>query len=331
MTSWTPEKTFAEYTDKYEIYKAAAAGAEGTLITCLTEAGFGPVTISAREKQPLELFKKQRLKGYANPWTDCPDLVGARIIVSDTIQKSEVLATLVSDARVSVLEIEDQAATADPSRLEYRGLHVHVNFPGLVNSGEVAIRVEIQIRTTAEHAWAETVHKYHYKAKSAATAEISRTFNRLLVLVELFDQELSKGIEMVTGTESFEVLEFSRYLERQLQLFAPGPTDIEMTAEHIRGLMRSGFGDVKTLRTATDRYIQDHKSAATRVFSMHGQHSPSFDVARDWMFTQGESLLFLALLDIDLYALSSALESTDLYPRIEEIALGSGLTGFNRQ
>lgn len=50
-------------------------------------------------------------------------------------------------------------------------------------------RLEIQIRTALQHAWAEVEHDLGYKAQDAVPELIRRRFNRIASLLEIADQE----------------------------------------------------------------------------------------------------------------------------------------------
>ncbi|SDZ16175.1 RelA/SpoT domain-containing protein [Herbiconiux ginsengi] len=284
-------------------------------------------SISARPKDPLELFRKQRRKGYLDPWLDCPDLVGARVIVPEASLKSVVTDTLNAQEGLSVV-VEDQTLDADPEVLHYRGLHLHITYKDLTNADGIPIRCEVQVRTIAEHAWSETVHKYVYKSPIDLPADARRVFSRLLVLVELFDEELTKGAGMVSSLESYQCLQLSRHLERKLQDFAAVPSDIGLSVENIVALATAGSGTIESFQQDTDSYIEEHRSELHGIMSAYGPSASGFDIASRWILTQGEALLLLALLDKDEYALSAQLRDSDLYHVVEQLALISGHSGF---
>lgn len=329
--TWTPDDLYAAYVVQEDIYRAAALEIESRIKLALASATVPVHQVSARAKDAIELFKKQRRKNYTDPWKDCPDLVGARVIVADSTQKSLVIDSLTAIADVTILEIEDQSVDADPAQIAYRGLHVHLSFSDISNVRGEAIRCEVQIRTIAEHAWSETVHHYVYKTPISISPEIQRTFNRLLVLVELFDQELARGASEVVALEEFALLQLSRHLESALQDFVRTPSDTMLSIESIGDLVRAGFGSTEHLRELADDYVTGHRDDIAALMTTFGPGAEGFDVANDWMLSQGESLLYLALLDHDDFALGNALDGSDLYRFVEALALRTGHDGFARQ
>lgn len=325
-----PSDLYQEYLAQESLYAGAAQSFDQQIRDCLELAGIVPFSVTARHKVPLELFKKQRKKRYANPWLDCPDLVGARVIVSDKEVMSEVQAILANASELEVFEVEDQALGADPAKISYRGLHLHARSSGIVNSNETPIRCEIQIRTIAEHAWAETQHRFIYKKPIEVPPEILRLFNRLLVLIELFDLELAKGVVTMQALESYRALELSRHLDTLLASYTRTPSSLELTIETLQELSSAGLGSIDELRDLTDSYLTLNADTVANLIEEYGPSSAGFQVEEDWILTQGESLVFLALLEARPDQFSNALHGSDLYPAVESLALKTGNSAFLR-
>lgn len=325
-----PADLYRQYLEQEASYEFAARAYASLLERSLTAAGVEGFSITARHKVPLELFKKQRIKHYQDPWIDCPDLVGARVIVADRTRMSEVQAILENASEVGVFEVEDQAAEADPATISYRGLHLHARSADIVNANGIAIRCEVQVRTIAQHAWAETQHRLVYKKPIEVPRDIARLFNRLLVLIELFDLELEKGVVAMQDLESYKALELSRHLETILSAYTHIPSSLELTIETVSELSRTGLGSVDEIRDLTDGYVARNESSVEQLVREYGPASNGFDVAEDWILSQGECLVFLALLDARPDAFSNALHGSDLYPVVESLALKTGNTAFLR-
>jgi len=324
----SPSDVFNTYSSQFTSYEAAAEGITDVIRSELAKFRIPFHQANGRAKNPLELFKKQRRKRYANPWSECPDLVGARIILPESSLKSVVVDTLRASSTLEVLDVEDQVATARPDELRYQGLHVHVQHPDFIGVDGQPIRCEVQIRTIAEHAWSETEHSYIYKKPIDLPPQVARIFSRLLVLVELFDQELAKGVEQVKALESYQRLELARHLEQLLQPYAPSPADLSLSMETIEELTLSGHGSTAELGALADRFVSERSPTLAELMSAHGPGAPAFDISVDWILSQGESILLLALLDKDEYALGSSLAGSDVYPTVEALALRTGHTGF---
>lgn len=319
---------YDEYSTAHKHFESQARKLEQLLLDLTQSSSLGKSVITVRAKDPLELFKKQLRKRYPDPWTECPDIVGARVVVGTQTEKSEVVRILSESSRVTVA-IEDQAVDAKPDLIRYHGLHVHLTSEELKDSRSEPLRCEVQVRTMAEHAWAETEHRYIYK-KGSVPDELKRHFNRLLVLMELFDKELVEGVRMAKELPGFRRLELSNVLEHTLSGITRMPSDHALTMETISELENAGFGSSTELLALVNDYVADRSDELAEIINSHGPRAASHDVSRDWIFSQGESVLLLALLDADEYRLSNALQGSDLYAPTEHIALASGHAGFIR-
>lgn len=153
--------------------------------------------VSSRLKSEESLRKKLARpdKTYRRLW-DVTDLVGLRVATyfEDSIEDVARLVEerFVVDYRHSV----DKLRVRDHGTFGYRSVHYVCSVPPeLSPSGE--LRVEIQIRTALQHAWAEVEHDLGYKALvdgaaeggAAVPAQIRRRFSRIASLLEIADQE----------------------------------------------------------------------------------------------------------------------------------------------
>jgi hypothetical protein len=198
-----------------------------------------------------------------------------------------------------------------------------------LSDGRIA-NCEVQVRTTAEHAWAEIEHRYVYK-KGDIDDKIRRHFNRLLVLIEIFDAQLSEGVEMAKQLPGFQRMEFSQHLERAVCAFTDKPTDLALTMLAVEKIEAAGLGSLAELRSVVDEYLHVQHDEILRVFDERGPSSAGHNLSTDWILSQGESLLLLALLDKDEYRLSNALVGDDLYAPTTSLALTTGHAGFVRE
>lgn len=324
----SPEELYDRYGSMREHYTSAADQFEGLIGDALAEAELVPRSVKARSKDPLELFKKQKKKNYPDPFTDCPDIVGARVVLSLSSQKPAIRNMLDGFRGTEVFLVEDQTIDADPTKLKYKGLHLHIRNNDIRNADGTPIRCEVQVRTMAEDSWAETEHRYIYKGPGEIPSDVRRVFARLLVLVELFDQELAKGVEMVTSLADYDHIRFVRELEKTFAGLVEMPTDEELTIETLRTIEETGVASLDGMRTAVSQYLERNGEQVADIVKRHGPTSSEFDIRSGWIITQPESLLLLALLEQNEYNLSTHLRPTDLYEPTEVLALWSNHLGF---
>lgn len=325
-----PRAVYDAYRTHASTYLAACVEIEKRIRAALTSVGVTPSMVTSRPKDAVELYKKQRRKTYRNFWVKCPDVLGARVVVSVAGEKLAAQRALEASDALEVFEVEDQAHDADPDVLAYHGLHLHVRAHDLAGVGGAQIRCEVQIRTLAEHAWAETEHRYLYKKSEGIPRAVRRIFRRLLVLVELFDEELQKGVKKVIKSPAFAHHNFLRSLEQRFAGLSNEIGDERLTRDVLRTLAQHGYDDVAALSTSVENYMNVHEHDARQILQMHGADSDGFDPDDSWILTQPESILLLALLDEDEYRLATALQDEDLARYVEPLARWADHPGFFR-
>ncbi|KQP67819.1 hypothetical protein ASF40_20015 [Microbacterium sp. Leaf288] len=325
----TARELYDQYAELHEQYKSQARQLEIALAECIGERGVLKASVSARAKEPLELFKKQLRKKYSDPWSECADIIGARVIVGTSSERSEVVASLRNSKVLEVVEVENQEEQSDPSVIRYRGLHAHITSDAVRRPDGTLLQCEVQIRTAAQHAWAETEHRYIYK-KGEVPDAVRRHFNRLLVLMELFDLQLEEGVAMARELDGFRRLELSQYLEVTVNHLTHAPSDAQLTMDVIEQVEAAGLGSAVELRALVEVYMRENLEEVLSVIDEYGPQSDSHDVTSGWITTQGELILVLALLDRDEYQLSNALAGSDLFDPVERLAMATGRIGFLR-
>lgn len=325
-----PKAVFDAYRARESDYLAACAEYERRIRAALTAAGIKPAMVTSRAKDAIELYKKQRRKLYDNFWETCPDVLGVRVVVSVADDKVAAQQALEASDVLDAFNHEDQNEDADPDVLAYAGLHVHVRADDLLGVDGRPMRCEVQIRTLAEHAWAETEHRYIYKKSDGIPKSMRRIFRRLLVLVELFDEELQKGVNLVKSSPIFAQHNLVRSLEQRFAKIAAEVGDEQLTREVLDTLASRGYVDAAQLTELVDEYLEAHEDDVRQLLLRHGAASEGFDPDDGCIMTQPESLLILALLDSDEYRLATALEGEDLAAYIEPLARWSDHPGFAR-
>lgn len=163
------------------------------ITTILLKKGIRVHSIASRVKEESSLENKINKKGYADI-EDITDLCGIRIITyfeDDVDQVAGILQEMLSiDPRNSVDKRKLLAAT----QFGYLSLHL---VAGLTteqlqqprSEKFVNCKIEIQVRSILQHAWAEIEHDLGYKAQPAISSSTRRSFSRLAGLLELADAE----------------------------------------------------------------------------------------------------------------------------------------------
>ncbi len=164
---------------------------ENTVKNIIKSQSINVHEIIGRVKTVESLEGKVKRKNYSN-LAEITDLCGIRIITyfSDDVDK---IAELISqEFEVDVENTIDKRKSEDPTKFGYVSLHYVVGLREENTSPTLYgrfknIKLEIQIRTVMQHAWAEIEHDLGYKSKEDIPDQYRRQFSRLAGLIELAD------------------------------------------------------------------------------------------------------------------------------------------------
>jgi ppGpp synthetase/RelA/SpoT-type nucleotidyltranferase len=171
------------------------------------------ILMSAMERRKMKIHSfKQRVKDYSSfiekidrkhygdPFMECTDMAGCRIICLFKSQVEEI-ASLIKE-EFEVVEITDKRSSKKFDQFGYLSLHVIIKMPKqrlsfIECSGLDNLVCEIQIRTILQEAWAEIEHYLNYKAaKEERNEELVRKMFSLAGMFEVADsqfEEINKG------------------------------------------------------------------------------------------------------------------------------------------
>ena len=164
---------------------------ENTVKNIIKSQSINVHEIIGRVKTIESLEGKVKRKNYSN-LAEITDLCGIRIITyfSDDVDK---IAELISqEFEVDLENTIDKRKSEDPTKFGYVSLHYVVGLREENTSPTLYgrfknIKLEIQIRTVMQHAWAEIEHDLGYKSKEDIPDQYRRQFSRLAGLIELAD------------------------------------------------------------------------------------------------------------------------------------------------
>ncbi len=193
-------RAIQDYADGYPQTVLAAEQALALVTELLDEAGINYLSIAGRAKTVASYAEKvtrevDGVRLYPDPAHDIGDTVGVRVILyvqSDVVAVAELLAD-----QVVVHDDRDMGSvTAREGRFGYASRHLQIGLDA-ARAGEwpalVDRRVQVQVRTVLQHAWAEFEHDIRYKGTVPAehASEFDRRFTLAAGLLELADQEFT--------------------------------------------------------------------------------------------------------------------------------------------
>lgn len=222
------------------------------------------VKVSHRAKEVDSFVKKAVHRGYDDAWASTTDKAGARAVVFDPgslYPLVEALEDAWSDRCAGPRE--DKRLELGEKTFDYSGVHLHVVVPGVDTDGE-PVECEVQLRTAAQDAWAVLDHEYVYKGLVDIPAEAKRGMVRAVALMETFDEEVKRVVEMATRHPSYPHAMLIRDAERAFYSVATSRYDAALTAHVTSSLLdaipeaeRPAYGKQLSEFTAThhDRIV----------------------------------------------------------------------------
>jgi len=157
------------------------------------------VPIESRVKDWGSIEEKLDRKSISlNSLTDLDDLLGMRLIL--LFQRDSLAVEKLLNTHLRVLSSEDTALRLTDSQFGYQSKHFIIelprewlNVPTWNDLG--AIRVEIQVRTLAQHIWAAVSHKLQYKQETSVPPPLRRSINRVSALLESVDIDFDRILQ----------------------------------------------------------------------------------------------------------------------------------------
>ena len=214
MDSEMAQNWLKSYEDNHTDYQSAAEAARIVVLEALTSQPISIHQVTARAKTVTSVRAKLRDKGYADPESQMTDLLGVRVITTYEHGVAETVDTIRNNFRIDDPNSVDKSSKLGADRFGYRGMHLMawVRTGEIAGSSEVLERtkVEIQVRSVVEHAWAEIEHELRYKSGFTFPEELNRRFNAIAGTLEMVDREFTSILKvLVEGVNSL-----SRALEQ---------------------------------------------------------------------------------------------------------------------
>jgi putative GTP pyrophosphokinase len=191
----------SEYLRVVGFYSELAVSAKRIADEALKRRGIRVHSIEARAKDPASFGRKAAKPSkndpgrpmYLNPLDQITDQAAIRIITFFPRTIREIDEMLRSE--FSVIEHFDKGASLiEEERFGYQSVHYLVALdPVRTTLPEYqqfrTAKVEVQVRTILQHAWAEIEHDIQYKSAATIPRDIKRRFMSLAGLLEMADRE----------------------------------------------------------------------------------------------------------------------------------------------
>lgn len=226
----------------------------------ITENGYKlGFPVQHRVKEAESIKQKIIAKSYdISELTEMDDIAGMRI----TLLFKRDLTPLVDKLKESfeILEESDTADRLGDDQFGYSSIHLIVKlgadwlrlptFKGLEN-----FKIEIQLRTLAQHTWAASSHALQYKREDSIPRPLRRSINRIAALLEMVDLEIERLLDEQANYVDGEIITTDNELnvntlERLLNEVYPGRnrSDPEPYDSVLQDVKKTGIDSITRLR-----------------------------------------------------------------------------------
>ena len=191
------EVMLLEFKREAGIYQGLAATSAALLERMLHDSGMQLHSITHRGKSIESLSDKlaKPEKEYRK-LSEITDLAGVGVTTYFAEDVDRVAELIEREFLIDTANSIDKRQIIDPDRFGYQSLHYVVSVTPercrLVEYSRFSeLRLEIQVRSILQHAWAEIEHDLGYKSAAGVPRAIRRRFSRVSGLLELADDEFS--------------------------------------------------------------------------------------------------------------------------------------------
>lgn len=213
--AYNDERVIDRYTEKRPLYEKFVLHLADLVRGLMDKAGIEVHAVEHRAKSVESFRDKIRRPGkhYGNPLQDVSDLVGVRVI----LYYEEDVRKVCNLLKREFIIVKSQSADKAKMRTEDRFGYLSDDYVAKLSKSRQRLsewakykelKVEIQVRTVLQHAWAAYSHKLYYKQESLFSEQYRRRLVRLAGLLELADEEF--------GDLKKQALTRSRRAKRQL-------------------------------------------------------------------------------------------------------------------
>ena len=282
--------------------------------------------VSGRAKEVDSLVKKLITKSKYN-YDTLGDKAGARIILK---YKDEIGNAL--DAARMVLElgeVEHKVETMPPDQMGYLSTHVDVRLykddPLTKKFPPAVFFAELQVRTQAQHLWAEMSHDSIYKNDETISPlpnDLKRRVFNLAGAIELADNEFTRLRDDMPKTPECDLL---RALERHYYKFTARRWDPEVS-KHIIGFLLPLYGaEVSSIEARLDEFCAQHSTTLAHVYDEAATDSTD----QSAFLHQPEALMIYNLLELDRASTREVWDEHFPDKELERLALKFGISFEN--
>lgn len=191
------ESILGQFDEKKALYTTFGERCKGILLELIKDKSISIHDINTRTKERDSLSKKiDSRKGKYSHLSEITDVCGIRIITYLDSDVDKVAEIVEKEFLIDPINSIDKRKR-NSDQFGYMSLHYVVSMNEqrqaiTENIKFTGLKLEIQIRSILQHAWAEIEHDLGYKGELAIPEKFKRNFNRLAALLETADIEFDR-------------------------------------------------------------------------------------------------------------------------------------------
>jgi len=299
------------YTIERDSYDLIAKSVGGSIMSLLDERNL-QCTVSGRAKDLRSFHKKIVEKRYEDPWLDVTDKAGVRVVVQLARDVDSVAQCLTEHFGDLVLEVDDKRRVTDPATLNYSGIHLQLYFASSLKDKE-QLQCEVQVRTIAQDAWSVVSHKLLYKPFLELPPKIQHAGYRLVALVELFDEEVTRLYDLRGHAAGADLEPLIDAAEAHYLELAHSPSDRRVSVIFVDAI-RAAFSsdEIANYSLILDAFVDAERDRLEQLFAQYGPHSAVSYVSDYILFNQAESLILLERLSCARHSVTAVWEESGM-------------------
>src|SRR5579864_2009181 len=178
--------------------------------------------VQVRAKTLSSFAEKTIRKNYTDPFLEMTDFCGARVIALTLNEVAAVNRFVETHFQVFPEDSEDKLEKLAASEFGYLSRHYVVALKPDVFPADLAppdlihpqLKVELQVRTVLQHAWADISHEFSYKNRFQLPRRWQREFGRLAAILEEADQSFDS---IRAGLQEYAASYGSYYSQERLR------------------------------------------------------------------------------------------------------------------
>jgi ppGpp synthetase/RelA/SpoT-type nucleotidyltranferase len=282
--------------------------------------------VTARAKEVDSLVKKL-IRKPEHTFETLPDKVGVRIVIRYRSDLQRVVERI--GMYLETRNQDDKIKGLGTEKMGYQSVHLdgvvlQSSDPSAVEYPPVLFWAELQVRTLAQHLWAEMSHDSVWKNDamiSKLSDEVKRRVNLMSGQIEVADREFDRLNSELTSSDA--ALGLWHTLERHYYTLASRQPDVELSMQVLRTFLPSVKGDIQDFTNQ----VNDFLSAKHDVLkSIYAQATESGLANTTSFLFQPEVLLLYEMLSSDLDKTREVWIKNYPEPELERIANAFGIS-----